>query len=511
MSFRLAQVALVVLVSFEPAVACIDRVIVRPIGALTTEDTVALEIQIVTPTAPAHLAEPTVVTINGHQILVDLYADGGVIDMIDFLIETVDLGMLPADTYTYEIVQHPTEYCDSQTVSGTFCVDEAGCQGDECQCPEPLLPTYAIISLGTLGGWTSVALAVNESGQVVGSADIASGYRHAYIWKAGAMTDLDTIPPDPQSEAWDISDAGHVVGISTVDGGIARGFLWEGAGLIDLGHLGGENTHAFGVNDFRQVTGFSWVASSDPRAFLWENGVMTDLGTLAEGVSGAWDINNATQIVGSTTVPEGEPGGAFLWEDGVMTNLGTLGGESSAAFGVNDLAQVVGWSKPAVGVPFNQAFLWEDGEMTDLGALGGFEASIAEAINNNGQVIGRDDGGVILHGFLYDDQDGMRYVRDLIDADGGWMTLNPRDINDAGQIVGSGNFNGTPLAFLMTPIDADFNDDGHTDLFDFAAFQACFPASGTGIDPECHACDINRDGEIDLADYQAYGWALKGP
>ncbi len=50
--------------------------------------------------------------------------------------------------------------------------------------------TYNIVDLGTLVGLSSVALAINENGQVVGSADTPEGYRHAYLWKNGKMIDL---------------------------------------------------------------------------------------------------------------------------------------------------------------------------------------------------------------------------------------------------------------------------------------------------------------------------------
>ena len=63
----------------------------------------------------------------------------------------------------------------------------------------------------------------------------------------------------------------------------------------------------------------------------------------------------------------------------------------------------------------------------------------------------------------------------------------------------------------MTPIDADFNDDGDVDLDDFACLQNCFGGEGVPVGPECAAADINRDGDVDLDDFDSLQWVMEGP
>jgi len=309
---------------------------------------------------------------------------------------------------------------------------------------QPPALTYNIIDLGTLGGFSSVALGVNDKGQVVGSADTPQGLRHAYRWENGVMTDLGTLGfPTAQSEAHDINNHGVVVGI--VGGGDPnRAFLWENGVQTEIGPSEIRKS-AYGINDAKQVVGIHVVAPiGDQHAFLWENGTLTDLGTLGGIYSIAWDVNESGQVVGKAFSTTAER--AFLWQNGVMSDLGALGGSTSVAFDLNDAGNVVG--DAATPEKTITAFLWDNGVMTNLGAFGGFDSSVAEAINNDGMVVGAGTSGA----FLYDSQLGMRLLKDMIPPGSEWSQLSPRDINNAGWIAGVGtNPAGFRHAFLMTP------------------------------------------------------------
>ena len=132
-----------------------------------------------------------------------------------------------------------------------------------------------------------------------------------------------------------------------------------------------------------------------------------------------------------------------------MKDLGTLGSSISAASGINASGQVAGTSKIA-GDRINHACLWEKGAITDLGTLGGAN-SIAWGINTAGQIVGIAATQAGSHAFLWSDG-MMRDLNQLIPPGSGWELTVAFSINDAGQIVGRGSYNGQALrSFLLTP------------------------------------------------------------
>ena len=54
----------------------------------------------------------------------------------------------------------------------------------------------ALINIGTLGGNTSCAFAINDRDEVVGEAETADGASHAFLWKDGHIIDLGCYPSD---------------------------------------------------------------------------------------------------------------------------------------------------------------------------------------------------------------------------------------------------------------------------------------------------------------------------
>jgi probable HAF family extracellular repeat protein len=273
---------------------------------------------------------------------------------------------------------------------------------------------------------------------VVGGADLPDGRRRAFLWEHGVLTDLGTLEPLPQSEAWGINNLGQVVVNATQIGDRGRAFVWHAGSKTEVGNPSTPK-EALDINDRGQIVGNTGVLPHLPRAFLFDQGVLVDLGTLGGSYSKAWEINEEGQIAGGSSTGLAEH--AFLWDDGAMSDLGTLGGENSEAFGINDLGQVTGWAQP--GGSLYDPFVWTSGVMQPIGPAG--HHGRGESINRHGLVV--------VEGYLVDPvHDSAWRLEDLIPEHSGWSELSPRAINDHGQIAGVGTHGGFREAFLMTDV-----------------------------------------------------------
>ncbi|MHC4545627.1 MAG: DUF3466 family protein, partial [Planctomycetota bacterium] len=329
------------------------------------------------------------------------------------------------------------------------------------------LPRYEITDLGTLGGYSSYAHAINDTGQVVGRVDTTNLEFRAFLWDSNTgMIDLGSLG-ELWSDARGINNNGKVVGRLFLPGGQPRAFIWDStAGMVELGA-----GVASCINNAGQIAG-QFPTVYDPTAHhyrshacIWDsaNG-MIDLGTLGSPCpnstcpdhSRALGINDAGQVVGVSLSVNGS-WHAFLWDSAKgMCDLGTLGGSSSGALSINNFGQIVGNSSSVNGDM--HAFLWDSiSDMRDLGTLGGND-SYAYAINDHGQVVGYsytiDNDYDSIRAFVWDSNNGMIRLDELLSADSGWTGLRPHAINNRGQIVGYG-INKTlqrRAAFLMTPI-----------------------------------------------------------
>lgn len=79
---------------------------------------------------------------------------------------------------------------------------------------------------------------------------------------------------------------------------------------------------------------------------------------------------------------------------------------------------------------------------------------------------------------------------------------------DGRRLFATGRADLAPTA----PADApDLDRDGDVDLGDFEAFTACFTGPGGTVAPSAAAADLDHDGDVDLADLPLFQQALTGP
>ena len=362
-----------------------------------------------------------------------------------------------------------------------------------------------VSDLGSLGGpdYCSEPFWINDRGEIVGASEngqidplLGVNQARAVLWKNGQITDIGSLG-GYEVAASGINNSGQISGISTNTtpdpycffGTVqVRAFFWQNGQIQDLGTLGGNcaqtqliDANGNTINDSGQIVGASTTSAIpnpitglppwDP--FLWEVGKgMTDLGTLGGAFGGAQGVNNRGQVIGQSSIAS-DPGAcngspdngnlnchAFLWEHGKLIDLttSTIGGSPNSVAAINDAGEIVGVGT-FPGAP-SDAFLWRDGVATDLGHLGDC-TSVAHTINSQGQIVGQafscDFSDV--RAFLWE-KGSIVDLNTLIPA-GSLQLADAADINDRGEIDGTGVPPGVPLAdwqtqghgFLLIPCD----------------------------------------------------------
>jgi len=208
---------------------------------------------------------------------------------------------------------------DSGTITG-WSADDSG-NRRACRWTSPL-GGWEVASLGTLGGLTSAASRISQSGTIVGRADIADGVEHAFLWTtSGGMQDIHSGPG--ASVAHGVNGYDEVVGEFSPAGQPPSAFRWTSSTQMQVlpglpGSIGLSGSSAAAINDYGVVVGLSdiggiwhavyWPASDQP-AFSLTAQLLSNPGW---DLASAESINNRGQIVGYGTNPAGQTRGFLL-------------------------------------------------------------------------------------------------------------------------------------------------------------------------------------------------------
>ncbi len=297
---------------------------------------------------------------------------------------------------------------------------------------------YIVTDLGTLGGSSSGATAINDNGQIVGSSVDNYGDSQAFLYSAGQMTALISILRNniAQSAALGISPNGQSVG--SINTGSDVPVLFSGGGYTDLrsppSHYPIGDAH--GVNNSGIIVGSAYDNNTGGmQAFFYSGGAITEIVNAGWAGSSANAINSSGQIVGVNG------SSAFYYYNGIVTSL--AGG---SALAINDNGQIVGQNSSG------HACIFTGGTTIDLGTLGG-SSSQASGINLAGQIVGYS---TISNGsscaFLYTSGPMTNLNNLLVSSNSSWNLQYANGINDNGQIVGQGiNPSGQLHGYLLTP------------------------------------------------------------
>lgn len=144
-----------------------------------------------------------------------------------------------------------------------------------------LIGQSQFVDLGTLGGRNSEAIAVNNTGQVVGWAEDETGQRRPFLWPASGMGGILSnlrmkdllIDPFKSGIALDINEGGHVIGsVGEFGEPSIEGFFWSPeTGTQLLPGTGGPTTVAQAINNNDEIVGYSFDAAKRMNPVIWEN------------------------------------------------------------------------------------------------------------------------------------------------------------------------------------------------------------------------------------------------
>lgn len=313
---------------------------------------------------------------------------------------------------------------------------------------------YKIIDLGSQNGDFSQAFAINSESQVTGWTGNPNYPNQPtspapFLWTQGAMQTLSIPHQYRYGKAFDLNCCDEVVG-SLYNGTADIAIIWIAGAAQSLPWVG-DASFGRSINDCGLVCGDAGGGGNNVKAYCSPAGNLIPISPTPPNVlpsdryCRAYGINSLGKIVGGSDTGNPIPFPvafappvlgmhAVLWDKGLVHDLGTLlPNEGSEAYGINDKEQVVGRSG-------NNAFLWQNGIFHNLGP------GAAYNINNNGFVIGDT--------FLW--HNGIRTpLAHLLPPNSGWQITEGRDINDAGEIVGTGLHagvpNNAPRGFLLYP------------------------------------------------------------
>jgi len=209
--------------------------------------------------------------------------------------------------------------------------------------------------LGTLGGWNSAGLWINDQGVVVGASSSDNHDGLPFITRDGQMRSLPSLISNPSGwklalETHYVASDGRIWGQGTYGG---KEHIYEMTpetnGMYRIRSLGVIETidvvKVFAFNDHGQAIGFTRVNAFEGPSFFWDEQRITFLDGPGQPRSYPYAINNLGQVVGMTTF-DSPSYNAFLWENGVKLNLNDLIASDSGvvlveAKAINDAGQIV--------------------------------------------------------------------------------------------------------------------------------------------------------------------------
>jgi uncharacterized membrane protein len=274
--------------------------------------------------------------------------------------------------------------------------------------------TASFAAIDVAGATSTVALDINDSGDIAGSY-VAAGRTRGFLLDRNGQFHWIDVPGAVFTRAAGINNRGEIVGtyrLATDPASVRHGFLLSEGAFTTIDPPGAVFTNPLGINEWGDISGrFCSTVPCQPESpnvhgFLLSDGEysMTDIPG-AKGTN-AWKTNARGDVVGAYADADGNKhvfllGGhkrSFVTIDvpGVVDTGNDNGGINSQ----RDIVGVYCDTAPCRGASLDaHGFLLSKVHLTTLDFPGAISTN-AFGINARGDVVGVYEDGVGLHGFL---------------------------------------------------------------------------------------------------------------
>jgi probable HAF family extracellular repeat protein len=284
-------------------------------------------------------------------------------------------------SYTYKTVAYPrasqTQVTGINDISGTSMISTPGVAGQIVGWYTSARKTHGFLLRGSSyssfdypNAQATYPYAINNSGQIVGYYEDASGNYYAFLLGgSGCSNGCSFVYPGARANtttALGINDAGQIVGNYLDNIGVSHGFLYYGSNFSQSSNYysfdcpGGTQTYPYGINGDGTIAGQSQnPAASYEVGFVnyvlpptWTGTFSTfsypgSLGTFPRA------IDNDNDVTGSYAPGNGGSDLGFQYSEGVLwTQFQYPGSSFTYLYSANDFGQVLGAANSGfVGVP----------------------------------------------------------------------------------------------------------------------------------------------------------------
>ena len=309
---------------------------------------------------------------------------------------------------------------------------------------------YTVEDLGAIDGLVPTVTGMNVWGQVSGYVNAAAGPRAVRF----TGTQWEYMPGvAAYSLALAINDSGDVAGYHFAPEGF-RAFRYTRSSNVasSIAPLeGGSFAVGFAINASGEVVGYGDSFSGMRGWRAAPGGPTVMLPTLGGTFGMACGINDNGQVVGSATTAAGHQHPYKVDPGNNVTDIVPFNGAagSGQACAIDASGRVGGY---ATSSSVNRAFVFDNGALLNVDTFGSTDSNVAAVAA--GVSVGWYTVSNVVSAFVHTDANGSVNLNDLIAPGSGWQLDQAFAVNTAGRIAGNGRLNGQPRAFRLTPVAA---------------------------------------------------------